>query len=62
VLQLLYKCVTSGVMPIPGRQEVAPYAVMHSNLDIMLQRLAIARASTVSPQPNASLAGADATA
>lgn len=62
VLQLLYKCVSSGVMPVPHRQEVAPYAVMHSNLDIMLQRLAIARASTVSSEPHASLAGADATA
>lgn len=62
VLQLLHTCVESGALPVPHRQEVAPYAVMHSNLDLMLQRLALARTSTVSPRPHAALAGADATA
>lgn len=53
VLQLLYKHLQSRVLPTPHRQEVAPYAVMNSNLDIVLQRLAIARASTASTEPAA---------
>jgi LacI family transcriptional regulator len=51
VLQLLYSYLQSRVLPTPHRQEVAPYAVMNSNLDIVLQRLAIARAATVSTEP-----------
>ena len=55
VLQLLYKHLQSRLLPIPHRQEVAPYAVMNSNLDIVLQRLAIARASAVTGEPNAAV-------
>jgi len=51
VLQLLYQYLESRVLPTSRRQAVAPYAVMNSNLDIVLQRLAIARASTVSTEP-----------
>lgn len=47
-LQMLYQYVQTGVLPMPHRQAIAPYAVMSSNLDILLQRLAIARAVTVS--------------
>jgi LacI family transcriptional regulator len=46
--QLLYQYVQSRVPPVPHRQVVAPYAVMSSNLQIVLQRLEIARAAAPS--------------
>jgi LacI family transcriptional regulator len=50
-LRLLYKHLQSRLQPTPSRHGVAPYAVMNSNLDIVLQRLAIARASTMASEP-----------
>jgi LacI family transcriptional regulator len=55
-LQLLYQYVQTGVLPLPHRQAIAPYAVMSSNLDIVLQRLAIARAAAVACEHGAALA------
>ena len=48
VLKLLHEYLQSKRLPTPHRQAVAPYAVMNSNLDLVLQRLAIARDSTAS--------------
>jgi LacI family transcriptional regulator len=45
--QLLYQYLQTRVPPTPHRQVVAPYAVMSSNLHIVLQRLALARATAV---------------
>jgi LacI family transcriptional regulator len=45
--QLLYQYVQTRVPPTPHRQVVAPYAVMSSNLQIVRQRLDIARAASL---------------
>ena len=42
-VQLLYRYLQTRVLSTPLRQIVAPYAVMNSNLNIVLQRLDIAR-------------------
>jgi hypothetical protein len=42
--QLLYRYLQTRTLPTPPRQVIAPYAVMSSNLQIVLQRLDIARA------------------
>jgi LacI family transcriptional regulator len=46
-IQLLYRYLQTRMLPTPLRQVVAPYAVMSSNLDIVLQRLDIARAAAL---------------
>jgi ABC-type sugar transport system substrate-binding protein len=46
-VQLLYRYVQTRLPPTPLRQVVAPYAVMSSNLDVVLQRLAIARTASL---------------
>ena len=46
-IQLLYRYLQTRVLPMPLRQVVAPYAVMNSNLNIVLQRLDIARTAAL---------------
>ena len=46
-VQWLYSCLQSRMLPTPLRQVVAPYAVMSSNLNIVLQRLDIARTAAL---------------
>ena len=46
-IQLLYRYLQTRVLPTPLRQVVAPYAVMNSNLNIVLQRLDIARTAAL---------------
>ncbi len=48
--QLLHRYVQTRTLPTPHRQVIAPYAVMSSNLQIVLQRLDIARAAPLSHQ------------
>jgi LacI family transcriptional regulator len=43
VVRLLHQYLQTSVLPAPHRHLLAPYAVMSSNLDIVLQRLQIAR-------------------
>lgn len=65
VLRLLYQYVQAKALPPSPRHAVAPYAVMHSNLAPVLQRLAIARASAGSlpqdrPRPSTDQPQSDA--
>jgi LacI family transcriptional regulator len=46
-VQLLHRYVQTRIAPTPLRHVVAPYAVMSSNLDVVLQRLAIARTASL---------------
>ena len=46
-VQLLYRYLQTRVLSTPLRQIVAPYAVMNSNLNIVLQRLDIARTAAL---------------
>ena len=46
-IQLLYRYLQTRVLSTPLRQIVAPYAVMNSNLNIVLQRLDIARTAAL---------------
>jgi LacI family transcriptional regulator len=45
-VQLLYQLLQDGAIPAARQRVVAPYAVMRSNLDLVLDRLAIARAAS----------------
>ena len=55
--QLLYQYLQTRTRPTPRRQVIAPYAVMSSNLHIVLQRLDIARDASHSPEHGAAVAG-----
>jgi LacI family transcriptional regulator len=46
-VQLLYRSLETRLLPTPPRQVLAPYAVMSSNLNIVLQRLDIAHAAAL---------------
>ena len=56
-IQLLYRYLQTRMLPTPLRQVVAPYAVMSSNLEIVLQRLDIARAASFSYEHRAAVPG-----
>jgi LacI family transcriptional regulator len=45
-VQLLYQCLQEGAGRAATRRIVAPYAVMRSNLDLVLERLEIARTTS----------------
>lgn len=55
--QLLYQHLQTRTLPTPHRQVIAPYAVMSSNLQIVLQRLDIARAAARSPESRLAVPG-----
>lgn len=55
--QLLYQHLQTGKLPKPHRQVIAPYAVMSSNLHIVLQRLDIARDASRAPEQHAAVQG-----
>lgn len=55
--QLLYQYLQTRTLPTPHRQVIAPYAVMSSNLQILLQRLDIARAESLTHDHCAAIRG-----
>jgi LacI family transcriptional regulator len=55
--QLLYRYLQTRTLPTPQRQVIAPYAVMSSNLHIVLQRLDIARAASLAHEHRAAAPG-----
>jgi LacI family transcriptional regulator len=54
---VLYQHLQTGKLPKPHRQVIAPYAVMSSNLPLVLQRLDMARAAALSYEHRAAVPG-----